>query len=96
MIMTLLKTSQGPARSIITVPRETTNATGIAPCGGGVSELLIVFPLVAAFSKLGEPERIDAGFAIEENAVSNPTAAEPPTKLLRSIVHLPVARVTSF
>src|SRR5512146_2705107 len=35
-IITSLKTSHGPARSIITVPSETTNATGIPPCSGGV------------------------------------------------------------
>jgi hypothetical protein len=39
------------------------------------------------FCRLNEPERIDAAFAVEENAASNPAAADPPTNSLRFILH---------
>ena len=58
--------------------------------------LIAVVSLAVVFCGLNELERTDAGLAIEENAANNPTAADPPTNSLRSIVHLTVARATSF
>jgi hypothetical protein len=51
---------------------------------------LLTAELSVVFCGLDEAESTDAGFAIEEHAVSKPMAAEPPINSLRFTVRLPV------
>src|SRR5690348_17058271 len=68
------KTSQGPAKSIMTAPSEITNATGMLPSAGGLRRFAageVLFPFGPACD-------ITAGRAIESGkADANPNAAAP-------------------
>src|SRR5690348_9720637 len=74
------KTSQGPAKSIITAPSEITKATGILPSAGGLSELAVgkgLFPF-------GTSSDVIAGLAIDSGiADAKPNAAAPLSNSLR-------------
>src|SRR6516162_8629331 len=97
MISTLLKTSDGPARSIMTVPLETTKATGIWPWARGLSGLLAAaLSLAVVFCGLNERERADTGLAIAPTAANKPRAAERSTNSLRFIMHLTTERALAY
>src|SRR5579859_5094328 len=63
------KTSQGPAKSIITAPSDSTNATGTSPWGGGFKGSADVL--------LASEPALAASWAIAENGIADtkPNAA---------------------